>query len=94
MLQFHNDARKQESRWSRSLAWSSCRDCRSITQATFPAPRPETAQERMLVRLMARRGSYDLANASPEMVPLKDLSIPELKIEPMEGTPSDEAPEE
>ena len=62
--------------------------------ATFPAPRPETAQERMLARLMAQRGSYELASASPDMVPLKDLSIPELKIEPMEGTPSDETPHE
>jgi len=62
--------------------------------ATFPAPRPETAQERVLARLTARRGSYELAGASPDMVPLKDLSIPELKIEPMEGTPSDETPHE
>ena len=62
--------------------------------ATFPAPSPETAQEHMLARLMARRGSYELAKTSPEMVPLRDLSIPELKIEPMEGTPSDETPQE
>ena len=57
--------------------------------ATFPAPRPETAEERMLGRLAARRGSYDLANASSDMVPLKDLSVAELKIQPMEGTPLD-----
>ena len=57
--------------------------------ATFPAPRPETAEEHMLARLAARRGSYDLANASSDMVPLKDLSVSELKIQPMEGTPPD-----
>jgi len=57
--------------------------------ATFPAPRPETAEERMLARLAARSGSYDLANASSDMVPLKDLSVAELKIQPMEGTPPD-----
>src|SRR5690348_15701107 len=30
--------------------------------ATFPAPHPQTAQERMLARLAARRGSYEVAN--------------------------------
>jgi len=61
--------------------------------ATFPAPRPETREEHMLARLAARQGSYDLANASPDIVPLKDLSVPELKIEPMEGTPPDNTPQ-
>lgn len=62
--------------------------------ATFPAPRPETEQERMLARVAARRSSFDLANVSTDLVPLKDISVPELKIDPMEGTPPDTTPQE
>jgi hypothetical protein len=61
--------------------------------ATFPAPRAETAEEHMLLRLAARRGSYDLAEASTESA-LSDLSVPEIKIDPMEGTPPDNTPRE
>jgi hypothetical protein len=62
--------------------------------ATFPAPRAETAEEHMLLRLAARRGSYDLANVSTDSAPLRDLSVPEIKIDPMEGTPPDNTPRE
>lgn len=62
--------------------------------ATFPAPSPETAQERLLARLAARRGSYDVAVTSEDTVPLKDLLVPELNIEPLEGTPQDDVPQE
>jgi hypothetical protein len=61
--------------------------------ATFPAPRAETAEEHMLLRLAARRGSYDLAEASTDSA-LSDLSVPEIKIDPMEGTPPDNTPRE
>jgi hypothetical protein len=62
--------------------------------ATFPAPRPETAEEHMLLRLAARRDSYDLANVSTDSAPLRDLSVPEIQIDPMEGTPPDNTPRE
>lgn len=61
--------------------------------ATFPCWHPQTAQERTLARLAARRGSYEVANINAGQ-PAKDLSIPELNIEPMEGTPPDNAPQE
>jgi len=60
---------------------------------TFPSLRPQTPQERMLARLAARRGAYEVANINGDQ-PLKDLSIPELNIEPMEGTPPDNGPQE
>jgi len=62
--------------------------------ATFPAPRPETAEERMLARVAARRGSFDVANVSPDLLPLKDLSVPEFKIHPMEEPPPEDTPQE
>ena len=62
--------------------------------ATFPAPRPETAEERMLARLAARRGSLDVASVSTDQLPLKDLSVPEFKIHPMEEPPSEDTPQE
>lgn len=62
--------------------------------ATFPAPRPLTAEERILARLAARRGSYEMANTSEDMVPFKDLSVPELSIKPLEGTPPDNTPQD
>ena len=61
--------------------------------ATFPAPRAATTEERLLARLATRQGSYEIANISND-VRLKDLSIPELRIEPMEGTPPDNTPQE
>ena len=56
--------------------------------ATFPAPTPETDQERMLARLAARRGAFELASESPD-AGIKDLQVKELAVEPMEGTPPD-----
>jgi hypothetical protein len=35
-----------------------------------------------------------VANVSTDTVPLKDLSVPEIKIDPMEGTPPDNTPRE
>lgn len=61
--------------------------------ATFPAPSPETAQERLLARIAARRSSFEVAITSLDLVPLRDLSVPELTIEPMEGTPPDNIPQ-
>jgi len=62
--------------------------------AAFPAPQPQTAEERMLARLAARRGSFDLAQVANASTPLKELSIPKLEIDPMEGTPPDNTPQE
>jgi len=58
--------------------------------ATFPAPRPETTQERLLAQLAAQLSVVQVASVSDDAVPLKHLSIPELKIDPMEGTPPDQ----
>jgi len=57
--------------------------------ATFPAPRPETTQERLLARLAAQPNVVKVAIVSDDGMPLKELSIPELKIDPIEGTPPD-----
>lgn len=56
--------------------------------ATFPAPTPETDQERMLARLAARRGAFEIAKETPDLE-VKDLQVKELTVEPMEGTPPD-----
>lgn len=61
--------------------------------ATFPAPRPETTQERLLAQLAAQPSIVEAASVSSGSMPLKELSIPELKIDPMEGTPPDESPQ-
>ena len=53
--------------------------------ATFPAPRPETAEERLLAQLASRHGSIDLE---------QDLSVPAFKIQPMEESPSDDTPQD
>ena len=59
--------------------------------ATFPAPQPETAEERMMARLAARRDSFDLAQIMNKPAPpLEELSVPKLKVEPLEGTLPDE----
>lgn len=56
--------------------------------ATFPAPTPETDQERMLARLAVRRGTFELASESPDPA-IQELQVKELVVEPMEGTPPD-----
>lgn len=59
--------------------------------ATFPAPQPETAEERMMARLAARRDSFDLAQIMDKPAPpIEELLVPKLKVEPLEGTPPDE----
>lgn len=60
--------------------------------ATFPAPRPETTEERLMARLAARRGSFDIASITNDSRSMKELTIPKLNIEPLEGTPADDAP--
>ena len=55
----------------------------------FPTPHPETPQERLLVQLATQPQGIEVANISNDGMPLKELSIPELKTEPMEGTPPD-----
>ena len=57
--------------------------------ASFPAPRPETRQERLLAQLAGQPEIVEVASASTDSSPLKELSIPELKVDPMEGTPPD-----
>ena len=62
--------------------------------ATFPAPQSETAEERMMARLAERRDSFDLAQIMNKPAPpLEELSVPKLKVEPLEGTPPDEPQE-
>ena len=56
--------------------------------AAFPTPRPETLQERLLYRLAAQPDAVQRASLNLDS-PIRELSIPELKIEPMEGTPPD-----
>jgi hypothetical protein len=60
--------------------------------ARFPSARPQTAQERMLMRLAARRDSYETAalEAHPEF---GEVSVPELKVDRMAGTPPDDHPQ-
>lgn len=55
--------------------------------ATFPAPRPETEQERMLVRLAAKiHGLYGTED-SMDVAQLQNLSVSEFNIHPMEEEP-------
>jgi len=56
---------------------------------TFPAPRPQTDDERLLARLAARRGSFDLAAVARGSALPEELWVPSLEVEPMEGTPPD-----
>jgi hypothetical protein len=58
--------------------------------ASFPAPRPETKQERLLAELAGQPETLEVASTSTDSAPLKELSIPELKVDPMEGTPPDD----
>jgi hypothetical protein len=62
--------------------------------ATFPVSSPPTAEERILARLAARRGSYEVATSSENVTPLNELSVPELNIKPLEGTPPDNVPQD
>jgi len=62
--------------------------------ATFPAARPETTQERLLARLAGQLNAVEMAGISNDSMPLKELSIPELKLDPMEGTPPDDSQQE
>lgn len=59
--------------------------------AAFPTPRPETEQERLLLRLAAQPGLLQTAHLNSDS-PLKELSIPAINIPPMEGTPRDNSP--
>jgi hypothetical protein len=56
--------------------------------AAFPTPRSETLQERLLYRLAAQPDAVQSASLNLD-APIPELSIPELKIEPMQGTPPD-----
>jgi hypothetical protein len=58
----------------------------------FPSPRPETEQEHLLLRLAAQQGSFEMANLNPDL-PIREMSVPELKIAPMDGTPADNPPQ-
>jgi len=60
--------------------------------ARFPSARPQTAQERMLMRLAARHDSYETAalETHPEF---SEVSVPELKVDRMAGTPPDKNPQ-
>lgn len=59
--------------------------------AAFPTPRPETEQERLLLRLAAQPGLLHTAHLNSDL-PLRELSIPALNIPPLEGTPPDNSP--
>jgi hypothetical protein len=60
--------------------------------SVFPTPRPETEQEHLLFRLAAQRGSFETASLNSEL-PMQELSVPEIKIAPMEGTPPNDSPQ-
>lgn len=65
--------------------------------ATFPAPRPETQQERLLAQLanqlVARKEFSEVARLSVDSPP-KDLSIQELSVEPLTTTSGSSSPQE
>lgn len=56
--------------------------------ATFPAAAPQTPQERLLVELARGTSAKDLADFSETLVPLKDIEISSLQIEPLENATS------
>jgi hypothetical protein len=60
--------------------------------AQFPSPRPQTTQEQMLMRLAARRDSYDTAVLASHSE-WSELSVPEINVDPMAGTPPDSIPQ-
>ena len=65
--------------------------------ATFPAPRPETQQERLLAQLanqlVVRKEFSEIARLSVDSPP-KDLSIQELSVEPLTTTSGSSSPQE
>lgn len=65
--------------------------------AGFPAPRPETQQERLLAQLadqlVARKEFSEVARLSVDLPP-QDLSIQELSIEPLDTTSGSSSPRE
>jgi hypothetical protein len=56
--------------------------------ATFPAAAPQTPQERLLVELARGASAKDLADFSETLVPLKDIEISSLQIEPLDNATS------
>ena len=64
---------------------------------SFPAPRPETQQERLLAQLadqlVTRKEFSEVARLSVDSPP-KDLSIQELNVEPLETTSGSGSPQE
>jgi hypothetical protein len=62
--------------------------------ATFPSPSPETEQERLLARLANQPASLDLSNGSSDHASLKVLPVQEFKIQAMEDSSADDAPQE
>jgi hypothetical protein len=86
-------ARGKATRCCAVLASRSLKNSKSLPKlAIFPTPRPETEQEHLLFRLAAQQGSLETASLSPDL-PIRELSVPELKIGPMEGTPPDNPPQ-
>ena len=65
--------------------------------ASFPAPRPETQQERLLAQLanqlVAKKEFSEVARLSVDSPP-KDLSIQELIVEPLATTSGSSSPQE
>ncbi|HKT26427.1 MAG TPA: hypothetical protein VJR04_17590 [Terriglobales bacterium] len=59
--------------------------------AAFPTPRPETEQERLLLRVAEQPGLLQTAHLNSDLT-LRELSIPALNIPPLEGTPPDNSP--
>ena len=57
----------------------------SSTLAAFPASVPATEQERMLVELARGPNAKDLANFSETLVPLKDVEISSLQVDPLDS---------
>lgn len=57
----------------------------SSTLAAFPASVPATQQERMLVELARGANAKDLANFSETLVPLKDVEISSLQVDPLDS---------
>jgi hypothetical protein len=65
--------------------------------ASFPAPHPETEQEKLLAQLAAQmtvqKQVSEIATVSIDSPP-KDLSVKELSIEPLETTPAANSPQQ
>jgi hypothetical protein len=77
----------------RVLASTGMNNSKPLPKLTvFPSPRPETEQEHLLLRLAAQQGSFEMANLNPDL-PIREMSVPELKIAPMDGTPADNPPQ-